>query len=521
MLRPSWCIPIPNRERRKTIFSLFFSFLNVVVTFIYYSTQLLVMGLCICTQRVPVQHITAAAADTKSSTFSSHVPSNSESLTCANDQQQQSESPNIDLEELYILDDVIGEGAFAQVYMAYPKYSISNSTNDSDGNKLTINESQSQCVAIKIIDRSKLQTQAAVYHAIVAKWIHWHVLQHRESNTSMTSMCAFINRLERTGHDEQRLWLVYDLACGGDLSMQLQKTNTLSESTVQWYASEIVLAIGFLHEKGVCHGDIAPRNVGLDERGHVLLFDFGLSRVPNTALRTKLLDESKLRSMERDVIEAAHHSEYPTGTPFYRAPEVVLCRRDISPDDFLARDWWSLGVLLFRMLFGETPFHRFFDSYARSGGYAPVYHAIANDSIPELIQDIAGFDFSQPSSSNISDCGVSAECMDFIIQLLSPDASKRLGSLQSGGVAQIQAHPWFKAVDWRTLSASGSESADAAAAAPIAPGFTRMHYPEAPLHHHSGEATTRQSNHHKSNDDSHSHCDSDHYDSDPFADFSS
>jgi serine/threonine protein kinase len=101
-----------------------------------------------------------------------------------------------------------------------------------------------------------------------------------------------------------------------------------SEEVASFYAAELVLALEHLHSLGIIYRDLKPENCLLDTDGHVVLTDFGLSKVS--------VDEK---------------TNTVCGTVEYMAPEVLM---EMHYDQTV--DWWSLGVLMYDMLTGSPPF---------------------------------------------------------------------------------------------------------------------------------------------------------------------
>lgn len=98
---------------------------------------------------------------------------------------------------------------------------------------------------------------------------------------------------------------------------------------MKFYAAQIVLAVGELHNKGIMHRDLKLENIMVDEDGYLKLIDYGLAK---------------------NVSEGQLATSY-CGTPEYIAPEMV----DGTGHDF-GVDWWAVGVLVYEMLIGVTPF---------------------------------------------------------------------------------------------------------------------------------------------------------------------
>ncbi|KAL6948971.1 hypothetical protein ACO0QE_001452 [Hanseniaspora vineae] len=131
-------------------------------------------------------------------------------------------------------------------------------------------------------------------------------------------------------HDADKLYLLLQYLPGGELFFHLKNLGNLEEDTVAFYTAEISLAMKFLHEKGIVYRDLKPENCLLNERGHLVLTDFGLSKSSHGG-------DGNFYSI--------------IGTPEYAAPELLqgvaytkLC------------DWYSLGCLVYDMLTGKPPY---------------------------------------------------------------------------------------------------------------------------------------------------------------------
>ncbi|XP_073789548.1 rho-associated protein kinase 2-like isoform X1 [Danio rerio] len=139
--------------------------------------------------------------------------------------------------------------------------------------------------------------------------------------------CAF--------QDEKYLYLVMEFMPGGDL-VTLTSNYDIPEEWAQFYTAEVVLALDAIHSLGFIHRDIKPDNMLLDRNGHLKLADFGTC--------TKM-DSTGLVSCDAAV-----------GTPDYISPEVLMSQGGTG---YYGRecDWWSVGVFIYELLVGVTPFH--------------------------------------------------------------------------------------------------------------------------------------------------------------------
>ncbi|CAA7061903.1 unnamed protein product [Microthlaspi erraticum] len=128
------------------------------------------------------------------------------------------------------------------------------------------------------------------------------------------------------------MWLVLEYCVGGDLRTLLQQDCKLPEESVYALAYDLVIALLYLHSKGIIYCDLKPSNILLDENGHIKLCDFGLAR--------KLDDITQSPSTGK------------RGTPYYMAPELY---EDGGVHSF-ASDLWALGCVLYECYTGRPPF---------------------------------------------------------------------------------------------------------------------------------------------------------------------
>ncbi|KAL0843299.1 hypothetical protein Bca101_016544 [Brassica carinata] len=141
------------------------------------------------------------------------------------------------------------------------------------------------------------------------------------------------------------MWLVLEYCVGGDLRTLLQQDCKLPEDSVYGLAYDLVIALLFLHSKGITYCDLKPSNILLDENGHIKLCDFGLAR--------RLDDIFKSPSTVKKILtnyDDLHQGK--RGTPYYMAPELY---EDGGVHSF-ASDLWALGCVLYECYTGRPPF---------------------------------------------------------------------------------------------------------------------------------------------------------------------
>jgi serine/threonine protein kinase len=138
------------------------------------------------------------------------------------------------------------------------------------------------------------------------------------------------------GERDGLAYLVMPYISGGTLRDVMEAENKLPLTQVMHYLEQLAAALDFAHERGVIHRDIKPANILLTSDGRVLLTDFGL---------VKIIADGQAPQMRLTGAGA------PVGTPDYMSPEQVIGEKVDGRADL-----YSLGILVYHMITGLTPF---------------------------------------------------------------------------------------------------------------------------------------------------------------------
>lgn len=150
-----------------------------------------------------------------------------------------------------------------------------------------------------------------------------------ERDIIMSIKHPYIVTLHYSFQTETKLFFILDFLNGGDLYTHIMNYGKFKENRARFYTAEMVLAINHLHENGIVYRDLKPQNILIDTEGHLKLTDFGLSKA----------------NFEQDQTHTI------CGTIKYIAPETISGK---SYNHTV--DWWSLGIILYRMLTGKLPY---------------------------------------------------------------------------------------------------------------------------------------------------------------------
>jgi serine/threonine protein kinase len=300
--------------------------------------------------------------------------------------KQASLSGSVTLDDFQLI-KVIGKGSFAKVVLVRKK----------DNEKL---------YAMKILKKDHIIKRKQVEHTKTERAV-LRFTRH-----------PFIVQLHYAFQTADRLFFVLDYCSGGELFFHLGKAGEFRESVAMYYTAELVLALSHLHSKGVIYRDLKPENVLLDAEGHVLIADFGLSKVVDkSALKKDSPNRSNVITRLKDMDSQQTFSF--CGTPEYLAPEILT-----RSGHGKGVDWWSLGMLLYEMLTGLPPWY--------------------TKDRRELFRRIQTAPLTFPRT-------ISPQAQAIIRGLLQRNVHTRLGHQRTNGIEGIKSHEFFNGIDWVKL----------------------------------------------------------------------
>ncbi|KAF3953445.1 hypothetical protein ACB098_01G303800 [Castanea mollissima] len=390
----------------------------------------------------------SVCSSTDSSVLSSHKPHKANQAAWEAMRRLQSSKGRVGLDHFRLLRR-LGSGDIGNVYLCQIRNPVVGLP---------------QCFyAMKVVDKEALAIRKKLQRAEMEKEI-LGMLDH-----------PFLPTLYAEFEASHYSCLVMEFCPGGDLyaARQRQPGKRFCISSAKFYAAETLLALEYLHMMGIVYRDLKPENVLVREDGHIMLSDFDLSLkcdvVPKLLRANRTLDPNdkdikcltpscvapmqpvlscfsastkkkkannvttitdQVGVLELDpelVAEPINaRSKSFVGTHEYLAPEVISGQGHGS-----AVDWWTLGVFLYEMLYGRTPFKG---------------ENNEKTLINILRQPLA---FPRIGVSSSKEFEEMVKVQDLISKLLVKNPKKRIGSLK--GSVEIKRHEFFKGVNWALI----------------------------------------------------------------------
>ena len=281
-----------------------------------------------------------------------------------------------DFEFLYI----IGRGGFGKVWRVKSK-------------KTNKHYALKQMSKLKIIDKKSIKS----------------INSERDLLSELFS--PFIVNMYYAFQDKEFLYLVIDLLPGGDLRYHISIHKKFSEEQTRFFICGIILALEYIHSKGVIHRDIKPENLVLDDKGYVRLTDFGIAK----------------KNMEDNSSETS-------GTPGYMSPEVINSKNHSFPADYFA-----LGVIGYEFMRGERPY--------KGKNRREIKEQMNENQVEITMKDEIKNNYEN-TDNVIEGENWSKESINFINKLLKRNPEERLGYK---GISELKQHLWLKYYPWNLM----------------------------------------------------------------------
>ena len=218
----------------------------------------------------------------------------------------------------------------------------------------------------------------------------------------------------------QFYYFLLELCEKGSLNDYLAKNRTWSLEVARYFAASIVNGLEYLHNEGIVHRDIKPSNILLNNNYDVKLIDFGTAKIINCkdARILRLLKERE----DQESTFLHHRKGTFVGTHEYISPEV-LNSEDVSP----LIDIWGLGIIIYEMLHGHTPF---------IGETEMLTYINISEGKVKLRE------------------GLNQDAADFILKCLKVNVEDRIGYTNEGNLIdyeKIKSHKFFDNIDFENL----------------------------------------------------------------------
>ncbi|UJR23136.1 hypothetical protein I4U23_026155 [Adineta vaga] len=318
---------------------------------------------------VPSEADTSSASSTTSTTSNTTAKTPTPPPSVSSDDSSSKREHNFTVDDFQFM-KVLGKGSFGKVLLGEHK-------------------STGEIFAIKVLNKDAIIQNDDVECTMTERRI-----------LALSTRHPFLTGLFCSFQTKERLFLIMEYVNGGDLMFQIQRSRKFDEPRARFYASEVTLALMFLHRHGVIYRDLKLDNILLDAEGHCKIADFGMCK--------EGIFDGKLTSTF-------------CGTPDYIAPEILQ-----ELDYSFSVDWWALGVLMYEMMAGQPPFEAddedsLFESILRDEVLYPVW--------------------------------LSKEAVHILKSFMTKNPAKRLGCVAAqGGEEAIKRHAFFAGkLDWEAL----------------------------------------------------------------------
>jgi len=289
---------------------------------------------------------------------------------------------------------LLGKGDVGRVYLVREKKS----------NKL---------FAMKVLSKKEMIERKKIKRALT------------EQEILATSNHPFIVTLYHSFQSDEYLYFCMEYCMGGEFfrALQTRPGKCLPEEGSRFYAAEVVAALEYLHLMGFIYRDLKPENILLHHSGHIMLSDFDLAKQSTyPGGKPAMIHQTEPNGIPLiDTMSCTRNFRTNSfvGTEEYIAPEVIAAQGHTA-----AVDWWTLGILIYEMIYATTPFKG----------------KERNDTFANIRQVSVHF----KDTPKVSHAG-----RDVIVRLLDKNETTRLGSRT--GASEVKQHKWFSKINWGLL----------------------------------------------------------------------
>jgi len=217
----------------------------------------------------------------------------------------------------------------------------------------------------------------------------------REKNIMSSLDHPFVVNLISTFQDQSSLFMLIELVQGGELFsvIHTETRDGIPNINARFYAACILESLSHLHHRHISYRDLKPENILIDSKGYGVLVDLGFAKI--------VMDKTYTLC----------------GTPEYLAPEIIL-----SKGHDKGVDYWALGVLIYEMLVGRSPFYAYkSDQVSLFKRIVQVKYGFPQGTVIDLAQDLIG-------------------------HLIVRRQANRFGCLARGDM-DVRDHPWLAPID--------------------------------------------------------------------------
>ncbi|KAJ7667833.1 AGC/RSK protein kinase [Mycena polygramma] len=245
-----------------------------------------------------------------------------------------------------------------------------------------------------------------------------------EQEILATANHPFIVTLYHSFQSDGYLFFCMEYCMGGEFfrALQTRPGKCLPEDAARFYAAEVVAALEYLHLMGFIYRDLKPENILLHQSGHIMLSDFDLAKQSSDPGSMPVMIQSETNGVplvDTMSCTANFRTNSFVGTEEYIAPEVIAAQGHTA-----AVDWWTLGILIYEMIYATTPFK----GPERNDTFANIREC------PVQFKDVP----------KVSQAG-----KDCVTRLLDKRERSRLGS--KSGASEVKQHKWFAKINWGLL----------------------------------------------------------------------